>query len=133
MCIREGSHLASIHSESENGFFRGIFVILRTNHSHFSDLAPIEEGGNRPIWIGFNHFNDNGPWHWSDSTFANYTNWSPGEPNGEQCAVMDSGPNGDQWRDIYCHTAFSDVICKHSLISASTTPHTTKTITTGNK
>eukprot|EP00966_Prymnesium_polylepis_P254834 5888001-Prymnesium_polylepis.1 len=69
-CVRNGGHLASIHSMMENAIVASLC-------------------GNDECWIGFNDIEQEGTWVWADGSSANFSSfpggiapWNPGEPNG---------------------------------------------------
>uniref|UniRef100_A0A914BXS7 C-type lectin domain-containing protein n=1 Tax=Acrobeloides nanus TaxID=290746 RepID=A0A914BXS7_9BILA len=64
-CIKDGGHLASIHTDEENWFL-----------TVFSYQTPQEYVGG--AWIGM-HF-DNGAWRWTDNTPVDYQHWGGSLP-----------------------------------------------------
>ena len=87
------SHLASIHSQSDNNSL----VNLRAS-------APTDHAQNNG-WIGLNDIDTEGNWEWIDGTVFNYTNWDETgiEPNGgttENCVDVTTGKG--HWNDLPC-------------------------------
>uniref|UniRef100_A0A914DSL3 C-type lectin domain-containing protein n=1 Tax=Acrobeloides nanus TaxID=290746 RepID=A0A914DSL3_9BILA len=110
-CQSSGAQLASIHSDAENDF-----------------IAKISNAANTFVWFGL--YKPNGTWVWTDGTPVDYTNWMPGEPNGdgpEFCGEMgyccydsnDCCPSsyaGPGWNDYKC--AFvRNYVCKKLALS----------------
>ena len=86
-----GTHLASIHSNSENA---QIYVAATT-------LGV----GSEWIWLGLNDLTLEGNWSWTDGTSVTYTNWYIYEPNNynnEDCVNMWASGSGD-WNDLACN------------------------------
>ena len=92
-----GAELVKINSAEEN-----VFVL---------DLSK-QEPSVTLIWIGLKWYTGK-DFYWSDSSVPDYTNWAPGEPNGEArepCASMYTGPRktnlpiaaAGNWNDIPC-------------------------------
>jgi hypothetical protein len=59
------------------------------------------------VWMGLNRLN--GAWNWIDNTPVDFTNYWPGEPNGDgQCVEFGyttacRPPDyGDRWNDLPC-------------------------------
>uniref|UniRef100_A0AC34G3E9 C-type lectin domain-containing protein n=1 Tax=Panagrolaimus sp. ES5 TaxID=591445 RepID=A0AC34G3E9_9BILA len=98
ICIVEGGHLASIHSNTENDFLGNLqFVSGR-------------------VWIGLKvEFDDNwqSKWVWTDKTSVDYTNWSVGQPDdhgsSEGCTEF---YNHYAWNDIPCDRPHPNFVCK---------------------
>ena len=91
-CVREGGHLASIHSKEENDFV--------------AKLASPVVGRAEP-WIGGNDLTAEGSWAWSDGSTFSFTSWgnSPSQPdnagNNENCLTTNWW-NAGQWNDLSC-------------------------------
>ena len=66
-CVKQGSHLASIHHKNEQAFIESLLVQSSQDDDH--------------MWIGMKDFGSNGYFLWTDDTAVQYTNWNPGEPN----------------------------------------------------
>ena len=85
-----GSHLVSIHDDMENAF---VF-------EHVSNWT----------WLGF--ITSDGPWHWSDGSPANWTNWCDGQPTDyfEGYAILFPEENGCWWTGN--NYRYAPVVCK---------------------
>ena len=107
-CIRNDSHLASIHSTEENEFITTLHV----------PTARTCIGGLR----------DGNSFRWIDGSDFNYQNWNTGEPNNldhnieiEYCIelyINDGKTFGHgKWNDLPCDsivTPFDSYVCKKS-------------------
>ena len=96
-CEYLGAELVKIRGAEENDF------VL--------DLSK-QEPSVTLVWIGLKWYTGK-DFYWSDSSVPDYTNWAPGEPNGEvkePCASMYTGQNkknfpiaaAGYWNDIQC-------------------------------
>ena len=89
-CVREGGHLASIHSKEENDFV--------------AKLASPVVGRAEP-WIGGNDITAEGSWAWSDGSNFSFTSWGEKQPdntgNNENCLTTNWW-NAGQWNDLSC-------------------------------
>uniref|UniRef100_A0A8C6TD72 C-type lectin domain-containing protein n=1 Tax=Neogobius melanostomus TaxID=47308 RepID=A0A8C6TD72_9GOBI len=74
-CNKLGGNLASIHTDWENIFIRGLI--------------------NGHTWLGGHDMDQEGEWMWTDGSPWDYTNWADGEPN-------NLGGNEDSL-EIYAH------------------------------
>jgi len=76
------------------------------------------------IWLGANDLVSEGNWTWqSAGNVSNFTNFSPGEPNGgvdENCLAM-TQDNGN-WSDINCMYPYSYHLCEKQVPPPPTTP-----------
>lgn len=68
------------------------------------------------VWMGLNRLN--GAWNWIDNTPVDFTNYWPGEPNGDgQCVEFGyttacRPPDyGDRWNDLPCGS-LGNFVCK---------------------
>ena len=107
-CESLGAELVKINSAEEN-----VFVL---------DLSK-QEPSVTLIWIGLKWYTGK-DFYWSDSSVPDYTNWAPGEPNGEArepCASMYTGPKNKNlpiaaagyWNDVKCYGApYIGSVCK---------------------
>ena len=66
--------------------------------------------GNNYSWLGY--IEDSSGWYWLDGSTSTYTNWAPGEPNGDgDCGTIE-GSTGYNWNDLDCsRTDPSGFIC----------------------
>ena len=92
-----GSHLASIHSLTENS------AVIE--HFNFGDS-----------WIGLNDDVTEGQFFWVDGSAVDYTNWAHHQPNNyfnQDCVSMphSDDPSAGQWDDVECDTD-RHFICK---------------------
>lgn len=92
-CRRQGGHLASIHSSSDDNFIRSLWI----------------SSGHYYVWLGMHRVNK--CWEWTDGSAVEFTKWHTGEPNnGDSCriclilAVYTGGARG--WNDDYCRRGF---------------------------
>jgi hypothetical protein len=94
-CGDLGGNLASIRSAAEN--------------------ETIEISLANAAWIGFNDFEDEGTFEWSDGASSGYTNWNGGEPNdygdGEDCTEIIAAVGSGVWNDSSC-TNQKDFVCR---------------------
>jgi hypothetical protein len=84
-CLANGGNLASIRSQEENDIVAGMC-------------------GAEDCWIGFNDVLHETSWVWNDGWTGAYTNWQPGEPNGQSAedtdgAYIASWTTGGKWDD----------------------------------
>ena len=88
-----GGHLVTINSASENSFLRDSVLSQRPDNQ---------------FWIGINDPTTEGVFLWSSGESVSYTNWSPGEPSGnngfgeEDYGIMyayNAGANSAKWND----------------------------------
>nr|CDJ81789.1 C-type lectin domain containing protein [Haemonchus contortus] len=72
VCVAEGGHLASIHSQEENEFIYSITDPHEESKS-YDDL----------LWIGLRQKNwpKDKKWTWTDGTLLDFINWGAREPN----------------------------------------------------
>ena len=59
------------------------------------------------MWLGLRKNHARAPYQWEDGTsLGSYSNWVPGEPNGELCTEMlVSGTyQFGKWNDVRCDT-----------------------------
>ncbi|NXO00786.1 MRC1 protein, partial [Rhinopomastus cyanomelas] len=104
-CLKEGGHLASIHSLEEHSF-----VVSQLGYILcFCALEPTEK-----VWIGLNDHKVCMYFEWSDGTAVTYTKWHMGEPSTtnsrpEDCVLM-QGQDG-YWADDVCEKK-AGYICK---------------------
>ncbi|NWU97743.1 MRC1 protein, partial [Upupa epops] len=104
-CLKEGSHLASIHSLEEHSFMVSQLGYILC----FYVLEPTEK-----IWIGLNDHKVQMYFEWTDGTPVTYTKWHMGEPSTtnnrpEDCVLME-GQDG-YWADNVCEKK-AGYICK---------------------
>ncbi|XP_054853121.1 layilin [Eublepharis macularius] len=117
-CRRDGGHLVSIESQSEQKLIEKIIEHLSASDGDF--------------WIGLTREKDpdNGTecpnlYSWSDGSSSVFRNWYVDEPScgSEVCVVMyhqpsappgDGGPYMFQWNDDRCNVK-NNFICKYSL------------------
>ena len=95
-----GTHLASIHNETEN-------------NKAWESVA-INENGYIKAWIGFTDSAEEGIFQWSDGSDNNFTMWNTGEPNdigGEDCVQFYLG---NQWNDDGCSEKVNYFICNYN-------------------
>lgn len=76
-----GGHLASIHSEADNGRFLAQCVAA---------AAAAAPGPAEGCWLGLTDARNESVWEWSDGSPLRYTNWAPGEPNGQAGETTDA-------------------------------------------
>ncbi|KHN72135.1 C-type mannose receptor 2 [Toxocara canis] len=100
-CMKQGGHLASIHSKDEDYFIYALWT-----HKQSAET-----------WIGQKK-NLYKKWAWTDDSLINYTNWQEEHPDyetedAEICGVMDVGTlqNG-KWIDRSCDIRLPHVTCK---------------------
>ena len=91
-----GSHLAAIHSLSENS-------------DAFGDGSWYLEYGN--MWIGLNDIDNEGDYVWVDGTSFDYENWQGKEDVDKQNCVRMRTSDGE-WDDISCSTGYYAFICR---------------------
>ena len=93
-CKSKGGDLVKIHSDEENEF------VLNLVYKH----AP----STKQVWIGLKWNARLSKFIWADNALPKYTNWNPGEPNGqasEPCSNMWTGHAGGSsgyWNDRPC-------------------------------
>ena len=93
-CKSKGGDLVKIHSDEENEF------LLNLVYKH----AP----STKQVWIGLKWDARLSKFIWTDNALPKYTNWNPGEPNGqasEPCSNMWTGHAGGSsgyWNDRPC-------------------------------
>uniref|UniRef100_A0A914QVK4 C-type lectin domain-containing protein n=1 Tax=Panagrolaimus davidi TaxID=227884 RepID=A0A914QVK4_9BILA len=111
-CLKEGSHLISIHSYSEMLFATFLANPYSTNNCSWEAQT----------WIGLLTNDNNVHWKWTDGTPFDYTTWYPSEPDdpGKQnCGLMLTGlpctghPPGVLY-NYPCHAILSNFICKRT-------------------
>ena len=88
-----GSHMVSIHDYIENAF---VFERLGWN------------------WLGLTQPKSSDPWHWTDGSAVNWTNWCPGQPEGtgELFAWLHQPDNGC-WRTAeLAWSSSKPLVCK---------------------
>uniref|UniRef100_A0A914CES9 C-type lectin domain-containing protein n=1 Tax=Acrobeloides nanus TaxID=290746 RepID=A0A914CES9_9BILA len=113
MCVQDGAHLASIHSEKENEF---VTNLAYTNGGATSGCKWIN------AWIGLNF--TNGAWRWTDGTHLDYTKWGCNLPQGgKQTCVFTNTAHADNtcgdWYGLWdnaheCNEPRAFIICKHT-------------------
>ena len=100
-CVSQGSHLASIHSASDNTYALSMC------------------GNATTCWLGINDLSSEGTYVWSDGTSYDYSNWNPGEPYdpgfslgqaGEHCGEL-AWSGGGGWNDSVCSTSYRYPLC----------------------
>ena len=67
-CESKGGYLATITSQEENAY---VYSYLRDNFDYES------------AYFGFTDEEEDGNWEWENNEEVSYTNWHPGEPNGQ--------------------------------------------------
>lgn len=67
-CESKGGYLATITSQEENAY---VYSYLRDNFDYES------------AYLGFTDEEEDGNWEWENNEEISYTNWHPGEPNGQ--------------------------------------------------
>ena len=93
-CKSKGGDLVKINSDEENEF------VLNLVYKH----AP----STKQVWIGLKWDAHLSKFEWADNALPKYTNWNPGEPNGqasEPCSNMWTGHAGGSsgyWNDRPC-------------------------------
>jgi len=109
-CVREGGHLASVHSLEENIYIQQSVLALPT-----ITVDDCDHG--RWLMLGlWNPANDNN-WVWTDGTNTSYIQWMTGSPSdycggGVRCNIMGYTSTGGSWgsRSVSLHNAF--YVCK---------------------
>ena len=95
-----GTHLASIHSSSDNDDVTGDGTFWDTRSN---------------VWIGLNDIDSEGDWVWVDGTLFNYTNGITAgysDSTTENCVrITDSAG----WGDIACTRTFTGFICNYNI------------------
>ena len=110
-----GTHLATITSDNENRDVRS---------------AGTEAGiaTSSRLWFGFNDLDVEGTWKWTDGTNANYTNWSPNNPNnfgsGQHCSSMypltsAQSSYNTTWDDNFCYSGYP-FVCNKDMVTTTT-------------
>ena len=111
-----GGHLATVRNLAENNWIWDRW------------------GTNRDLWIGFydpvtgdgggaQHATD---FVWSSGENPNYTNWRPGEPNGDDYTYIHAKatPGAGQWNDIINDTTLDGMTFPYGVVEVETcTPH----------
>ena len=95
-CMDLGGHLASIHSKDENSFVKSML------------------DGRYEYWIGLNDRDEEGNFIWTDGSAVAFTDWGPGEPNGqrmENCGHYFTTRKAQKWNDVPCNL-HKRYICK---------------------
>ncbi|KAM8834563.1 galactose-specific lectin nattectin-like [Synchiropus picturatus] len=99
-CVKEGANLASVNSNEEHTFVRG--------------LIRASAGANPRTYIGGNDIFKEGQWMWADGSSFEFPGWLEGEPNdlgnGEDCLELNFRDAGN---DIDCSSAKPYVCSKH--------------------
>ncbi|XP_072326959.1 C-type lectin lectoxin-Enh6-like [Scyliorhinus torazame] len=98
-----GSHLASIHFETQNSFI--------------GKMVTEAQGSAVRTWIGLHDFFKEGTFLWTDGSSIDFTKWNLGEPNNnlgnEDCAHF-GWRNQFVWNDGPCEIEYSS-ICSYKL------------------
>ena len=89
-----GSHLAAIHSLSENNDAFG-------NGEWYSNYGE--------MWIGLNDIETEGIYTWIDGTSLHFENWFD-TTNSENCVGVTN--NNGEWNDISCSIGYYAFICR---------------------
>uniref|UniRef100_A0A914NXQ7 C-type lectin domain-containing protein n=1 Tax=Panagrolaimus davidi TaxID=227884 RepID=A0A914NXQ7_9BILA len=109
-CVKNGAHLASIHS-LEEAMFVGILAYIP---------GAEQCDGTKQTWIGL-YTNDNGiSWQWTDRTPFDYNKWGitqPDLPETQHCAQLFSSSNQCNWQlgdfdNFDCYSKLSTYVCK---------------------
>ncbi|XP_062990561.1 C-type lectin lectoxin-Thr1-like [Elgaria multicarinata webbii] len=99
-----GSHLASIHSNTEASELANYIVKYR------------KDGGN--VWIGLRDTRKNRVWSWTDRSSTSYKAWNVGEPNNlrneENCVEIWSPSGYMLWNDESCKSERA-FLCRYKL------------------
>eukprot|EP01046_Picozoa_sp_COSAG06_P030581 COSAG06_NODE_2913_length_6099_cov_4.730500_2_plen_842_part_00 len=108
-CVRDGGHLASLHSQADQE------TVHRLRNAHGATTTH--------VWIGFHdrddeQGSDGSGFKWNDGSATDYSNWHPGEPNQwrgteEDCTLMYGGLHAHDgtWNDGSCASEFA-FVCK---------------------
>jgi hypothetical protein len=113
-----GGHLVSVNSAAENAFL--VAKILPTMSC--AGTSPCTQGaGNNFIWHGLQTSTT-----WSSGELVTYTNWSPGEPNGDgpTAHFWDRGNTSWQWNDLgdAAHSRILGYVLEKSAVSSVPEP-----------
>jgi len=98
-CEAQGGDLASVHSEEEWQFVKGVLDNTPSNFYY--------------VWLGGSDQKTEGTWVWTDGSSVTYTDWYGNEPNSgtsRNCIYAYSGYNW-QWFDYTCTWTFY-AVCK---------------------
>ncbi|XP_042564736.1 lectin-like [Clupea harengus] len=79
------SHLISIHDGETNN---GVQILTGS--------------GNAMVWIGGMRLPNNGNFVWTDGSKWDYTNWVPGQPDGNGDCVQINWNSPGMWDDVQC-------------------------------
>uniref|UniRef100_A0A914PG95 C-type lectin domain-containing protein n=1 Tax=Panagrolaimus davidi TaxID=227884 RepID=A0A914PG95_9BILA len=113
-CVKEGSHLISIHSWREIVYATNLAAPYSTN----------EYAWTAQTWIGMSTQDNNAHFKWTDGTPFDYTDFAPGEPNSpgyENCSNIWTGQISDEGiypcrlYNYFCNVSNANFICKKSL------------------
>jgi hypothetical protein len=100
-CRKQGSYLASIHSNQQNRWLIEFLANADFTSEH--------------IWIGMHDISKEGEMRWLDKSPVNYRYFIPGDPNNhggyENCVGYFNGHKG--WADFECTSKFK-AICQWS-------------------
>ena len=85
LCVSSGGHLASLHSKQEQ-----------------EKVQKLIKKGVTAVWIG-GHDQGGRDWVWADNSSWDFSNWSPGEPSGQnECVWLDPQDPALTWADTDC-------------------------------
>ena len=85
--------------------------IVRNANENAQLLSKIGTTG-RGIWLGLSDESMEGHWKWTDGSSMSYSNWSPGEPNGNRGENMGNMWKGTgKWNDNPAGDSSINVVC----------------------
>uniref|UniRef100_A0A8C6SUV6 C-type lectin domain-containing protein n=1 Tax=Neogobius melanostomus TaxID=47308 RepID=A0A8C6SUV6_9GOBI len=100
-CNKLGGNLASIHTDWENVFIRGLI--------------------NGNAWLGGHDMDQDGVWMWTDGSPWDYRNWADGEPNNlggneDSLEIYAHGPADTFWNDNLSSREMSYICAKDAFL-----------------
>lgn len=100
-CIKQGGHLASIHSQEDQDF---ILELWRSSRDEFQKEGMYQwKKEVRIVYIGLHSPQRDGNYVWSDGSDVSYTNWARGQPSneGEDSVLIWEWPHQEgTWNDV---------------------------------